>query len=554
MFAAGLQRGQPLQQQRRAVARRCVGRCIGRYQRHDFRLSDGQRAGLVERDHIDAMRGLQRLGVLDQDAGARARAGAGDDRGRRGQAQRARARDHQHRHRVQQRRLPVAQRQPPAQQRDQRDRQHHRHEHRADAVDQALDRCLGRLRMLDHADDPGQHRFRADRGGTQHQPALAVDGAAGHAVVDMLGHRQAFAGQHRFVGMAVAVDHHAVDRNALARQHDHFVADAYLRQRHRGVDAVAAHARGIRPQRGQRADRVRGLPLGADLEPFAEPDQRDHHRRAFEIQMRVALAMGGGTAPDQPQRQAVGRRGAERDQQIHIAGAGARRLPARAIETPAEHELHRRGQQPLPQRRHVPGDAEPAEHHRRDQRQRQRGRDRHGPRSGPEVGGARGHGLPARRRLGHRFGGVAGAGHGLCQHRQHVGRVAANQCHKGALGRQIDLRVDHAGHRAQRAFDPAHAGGAGHLAHRQLQLGTWHRVAGGGDGVGGRRQHGGAVGLHGGLLGGQVDSDGTHARHLGQRVLDPAHAGGAGHPLDRQAPFGRGGRGIGTGGGRRQRK
>ena len=67
------------------------------------------------------VRDLQRLGVLDQDAVARRDAGAGHDGRRRGQAQRAGAGDHQHRHRIEQRRLPVAGRQPPAEQRDQRD-------------------------------------------------------------------------------------------------------------------------------------------------------------------------------------------------------------------------------------------------------------------------------------------------------------------------------------------------------------------------------------------------------------------------------------------------
>ena len=89
-----------------------------------------------------AVRHFQRLGVLDQDAVARRDAGAGHDGRRRGQPQRAGAGDHQHRDGVEDRRSqsPVAE--APAQQREQRDAEHHRHEDRADAVDQALDRRL----------------------------------------------------------------------------------------------------------------------------------------------------------------------------------------------------------------------------------------------------------------------------------------------------------------------------------------------------------------------------------------------------------------------------
>ena len=87
----------------------------------------------------------------------------------------------------------------------------------------------------------------ADRGGAHAQQAFAVDRAAGHAVAGVLGHRQALAGDQRFVDVARAFDHDSPSTgDALARAHDHEVADAHLRDRHVHLDAVAAHARACR--------------------------------------------------------------------------------------------------------------------------------------------------------------------------------------------------------------------------------------------------------------------------------------------------------------------
>ena len=65
-------------------------------EQHDvghFRLAVRERAGLVEDDRRDLVRGLERVAALDEDAVLGALAGADHDRRRRGQAERARARD-----------------------------------------------------------------------------------------------------------------------------------------------------------------------------------------------------------------------------------------------------------------------------------------------------------------------------------------------------------------------------------------------------------------------------------------------------------------------------
>ena len=92
---------------------------------------------------------------------------------------------------------------PHAEQRDERDRHHRRHEHLAHAVDEALDGSLAGLRRLDRADDPRQRALGADRDRPRDKTALGVHRAADEAASRRLGHRQALAGDERFVDMAL---------------------------------------------------------------------------------------------------------------------------------------------------------------------------------------------------------------------------------------------------------------------------------------------------------------------------------------------------------------
>jgi hypothetical protein len=62
----------------------------------------------------------------------------------------------------------------------------------------------------------------------------------------------------------------------------------------------------------------------------------------------------------QPHRQAPAGAGADRHQQVHVAGAGLQRMPAGAVEARAQPELHRRGQQELQPGRQHPVHAEAA--------------------------------------------------------------------------------------------------------------------------------------------------------------------------------------------------
>ncbi len=319
---------------------------------------------------------FQGLGVLDQDAVARGHAGAGHDRGRGGQAEGAGAGDHQHRHGVNQGLLQADPGDQPGAEGDQRDEDHHRDEDLADLVHQLLDRRLGGLGVFHQADDLRQHRFPAERSGAQEQAAFAVDRAAGDLVAGSLGHRQALAGDQRLVGVAAAVEHLAVHREAFAGTHHHLVAEAQLGDRHLFLATVAQAHRALRAQRLEGADGAGGLALGAAFQVLAEEDQGDHHGGGFEVEVRHMAGRGGQPEVD---AEAVAGAGAEGDQQVHVAGTGLHRAPGGDIEARADDELHRGRQEELRPRRQHPVQAGPFHQHRQHQRQRQQQRGDHPP-------------------------------------------------------------------------------------------------------------------------------------------------------------------------------
>jgi hypothetical protein len=109
---------------------------------------------------------------------------------------------------------------------------------------------------------------------------------------------------------------------------------------------------------------------------------------------------------------------------------------------------------------------------------------------------------------------------------------AAGEADRGALGGQVDDGLGHAGHGLQPLFDARDAGGAGHALDGELGRVLRHGVAGGLDRLHHRRDVRRGRERHVGPFGGEVDRRRGDARRLRDRLLDPAHAGGAAHPFD----------------------
>ncbi len=242
-----------LQRSRHAHHAGGIGACHGNHLGQPG-LPHGERAGFVKHHHVGLVCQLQRLRVFDQNAVLRRHPGAGHDGGRCGQTQCAGAGNHQHGDGVddgQLKRQPVCQ---PAQQRQQRQPQHHRHKHRADLVDQALNGCLGGLRVFHQRNDARQHGV--DPGGLDlnHHPAVAIERAPGDLVLHGFGHRQGFAGQHRLIDLGVAFQHHAIDGKALAGAHHQFITRQHFVNRHIHFAVKPQQVRGVRTQCMQRAN------------------------------------------------------------------------------------------------------------------------------------------------------------------------------------------------------------------------------------------------------------------------------------------------------------
>jgi len=251
-------------------------------------LALGQRAGLVEDRGAHVVGALQRLGVLEQDAQARALAGARHDRHRRRQAQRAGAGDDQHRDADGQREGGALPGDQPRGHRDQRDRDHHRHEHGADPVGQPSDGRLGGRGLLDQPHDLGEGGLAAPAQHPHAQKTGQVDGARAHLAAggNVKGH--ALAGQRRLVDAGLAGHHLAVHRDALAGPDHYHVAWPDVLDGDAPLPAFPDHVRRSRGEARKFPNGVRGPAAGARFEHPAHQHQRDDDRRGFEVNRQRA--------------------------------------------------------------------------------------------------------------------------------------------------------------------------------------------------------------------------------------------------------------------------
>ena len=262
--------------------------------------------------------------------------------------------------------------------------------------------------------------------------------------------------------MALAFHHLTVHREAFAGFDQHQVA---VLQRTDGdvfFTAVLHANRTFRTQGFKGADGAGGLALGAAFQVFAQQHQGDHHRRGFEVQVRRHAWGGGEPFID---TQAVAGTGADRHQQVHIAGAGAHGFPRGDIEARTQDELHRRGQGKLYPGGEHPVQAEGFYQHRQHQGQRQQNARHQRPALAAQAPGLIGVGSGFA--LG-QAGGVAGFVDGGDQH---AGVHLALYFDVRALIGQVDADTLHARHFAQRAFDPPGTAGTGHAADGQVKGG-----------------------------------------------------------------------------------
>ena len=327
---------------------------IGNVAGHNDRLALGEGARLVEDGCRQVAHGLQHRAVLDEHAELRALPHTyGERRGGR-KAQRAGARhadDGDGRHeRLHQAAVGASRHEEePHAEHGKRDQQDGGHEHRRDAVSDALDGGFGALGVFHGAHDASQRGIGAHAQGAHGYRTSGVLGAAGHRVALGLHHGQRLAGQHGLVHFRGAFHHHTIDRHLLARPHEHRVAGHHLGQGHLALLAAADHPRRWRGEVHERLDGlVRGA-LGAAFQHLAKQHEGDEHGTGLEIghavvdgERRMAFPIPRDHRQKRdPQREQKRNGGTERHEHIHVRRAALKGAPRALVEPRAATELHR---------------------------------------------------------------------------------------------------------------------------------------------------------------------------------------------------------------------
>ena len=208
--------GQLLRSRRQRIESRTVQPGKGACHRHHPGRSISERAGLVKGDLAHGGQPLQRVALPHQKAvPGRVADGRHDGRGCR-QHQRAGAEHHQNRDRADN----LARNQP----RERRGGQGDDHNPGGPAVRQPHDARLARISGLHQADHTLDGAVLSYLGGPHLKGPILVDRAAGHFIPHRLVHGQRFAGHHRLIDGGLTGGDHAVDGDALARQHAQPVA------------------------------------------------------------------------------------------------------------------------------------------------------------------------------------------------------------------------------------------------------------------------------------------------------------------------------------------
>jgi hypothetical protein len=133
-----------------------------------------------------------------------------------------------------------------------------------DYIREALNGRASSLCIADHAHDLREQRFPAYAFGAHDEGAGAVNGAAGDSRSRRFFDGNRLAGDHRFVDVAGAVEHHAIHGDFIARPDAEAVAHHHVFQRNIFFASVVAHhARSFGRQAEQGFQRTAGLAPGA---------------------------------------------------------------------------------------------------------------------------------------------------------------------------------------------------------------------------------------------------------------------------------------------------
>ena len=118
----------------------------------------------------------------------------------------------------------------------------------------------------------------ADRGHAHPHLASAIDRASCQPGPRCFRHGPRLACEHRFIDLGLALKQLSIQRKAFARTHHDQVANEDFADRSIDFAVFTQDMGGVRPQRVQGPNGLRGLALGAGLKPFAHQHQGDDDR------------------------------------------------------------------------------------------------------------------------------------------------------------------------------------------------------------------------------------------------------------------------------------
>ena len=263
----------------------------------DAGLALRERARLVEDHDPDLVQSLQRFRVPEEDAVLGSLPRPDHDRRRRREPEGARAGDDEDGDRVEQGEVEGWRRagDVPRDERQGGDGEHDRDEDPGDGVGQSLDRRPRALGLLDEADDLGQDRVGPHAGRPVGEGTRGVQRRTDDLVAGTLAGGHALAGDHALVDRRAALQHQAIDGDALTWTDQQHVADDDLFDRDVNLRPEPHDPSSARREADELADRVRCVAPGARLEEAAQEDQRDDRGRGVEVERQhVAHRQTGG--------------------------------------------------------------------------------------------------------------------------------------------------------------------------------------------------------------------------------------------------------------------
>ena len=225
------------------------------------RLAAGYGARLIKRNDLRLSRFLKRYRSFEQNAVFCAHSVADHDGDRRCKSEGTGTAYNEHRNAARQRKAHSFACYEPCGNGYRSDRNDRRHKYARDLVGDLCDRRFSCGSVAHHADDLRKRRILADARRLAADKARAIHGSGRDLASGRFVNGDALAGERRFIDGTAAVDHHTVNRDALAGAHEEHVVLCDLLDRHGHFRTVSFDRCGFGRKLHQAFERIGGLAL-----------------------------------------------------------------------------------------------------------------------------------------------------------------------------------------------------------------------------------------------------------------------------------------------------